>query len=79
MKKKKDNRKLILAVAFDDENNRYSVDISSGSSVSEAAFAMAIVIKCLIKDNVIKSSNEVTDLITKYLIDPQYEELKEDE
>lgn len=73
---KTDDRKLLLAVAFSNENNTYIVDIPSGSSVSETAFCMSVVIKCLIRDNIIKDSKEVTDLITKYLNDPQYQELK---
>lgn len=70
-----DSKKLILAVAFDDVNNVYSVDIPSGSSVQETCFAMAIVIKCLIKDNIIKDASEITDLVTKYATDPQYQEV----
>jgi hypothetical protein len=30
------------------------------------------------KDGIIKSPTDVTDLIDKYLNDPQYEEVKED-
>lgn len=73
------NKKLILAVAFDDSKNTYSVDIPAGSSVPETAFAMSIVIKCLIKDGIIEKSTEVTDLINKYIDDPQYEEVKDAE
>lgn len=72
------NKKLILAVAFDDENNTYSVDIPAGSSVPETAFAMSIVIKCLIKDGIIEKSSDVTELINKYIDDPQYEEVEND-
>lgn len=70
---------MLLAVAFEPEKNTYVVDIGQGSNVAETAFAMTVVIKCLLKDGVIKQSSEVTDLITKYLTDPQYEEVKEDE
>ena len=45
-------KKIILAVAADDVNNTYTVDIPAGSSVPETAFAMAVVIKCLIRDGV---------------------------
>ena len=72
------NKKLILAVAFDDENNTYSVDIPAGSSVPETAFAMSIVIKCLIKDGIIEKSSDVTELINKYIDDPQYKEVEND-
>lgn len=70
---------MLLAVAFEPEKNTYVVDIGQGSNVAETAFAMTVVIKCLLKDGVIKQSSEVTDLITKYLTDPQYDEVKDDE
>lgn len=70
------NKKIILAVAFDDEKDIYTVDIPKGSSVAETAFGMAIVIKCLIRDGVVEKPEDVTELITKYLADPQYEEVK---
>ena len=73
------NKKILLAVAYDEDANTYSVDVASGSSVPECAFCMAVVIKCLIRDNVIKSVNDVTDLINKYCTDSQYDELKNDE
>lgn len=70
------NKKLLLAVAFDDENNVYSVDVPSGSSVPECAFCMTVVIKCLVRDGIIKSADEVLGLIKKYIDDSQYEEVK---
>ena len=70
---------MLLAVAFEPEKNTYVVDIGQGSNVAETAFAMTVVIKCLLKDGVINQSSEVTDLITKYLTDPQYDEVKDDE
>ena len=70
-----DNKKLILAVAFDDDANTYTVDIPAGSSVQETAFAMAIVIKCLIRDGVIEKASDVTSLVDKYVNDPQYQEV----
>lgn len=72
-------KNLILGVAFDDENNIYSVDIPAGSSVPETAFAMSVVIKCLIKDGIIEKSTDVTDLINKYINDPLYEEVNEND
>lgn len=68
-------KNIILAVAFDDENNTYSVDIPAGSSVPETAFGMAIVIKCLIRDGIIANASDVTNLVTKYVDDPQYQEV----
>lgn len=75
----KNEKKILMAVAFDETNNTYSVDLGAGSSVPETAFAMSIVIKCLLKDEIIKDAKEVTDLVNKYLTDPQYNEVKEGE
>lgn len=73
-----DERKLLMAVAFDHVKNTYFVDLGKGSNVAETAFAMTVVIKCLIKDGIIKDHTEITNLINKYLSDPQYEELKDE-
>ena len=77
--KNDENKILLMAVAFDQTNNTYSVDLAKGSNVAETAFSMAVVIKCLIRDGIIKESKDVTDLINKYLDDPQYNEVKKDE
>ena len=74
-----DERVILMAVAFDAKNNTYIVDLAKGSNVAETAFAMTVVIKCLLKDGVIKQPSDMTDLIAKYLADPQYEELKPEE
>lgn len=75
---KKTVRKELLNVSFDEENNTYHVFIPSGSSVSETAFCVHVLIKCLIKDGVIEKSEEFINLVNKYLGDIQYEELKND-
>lgn len=77
--KNDENKILLMAVAFDQTNNTYSVDLAKGSNVAETAFSMAVVIKCLIRDGIIKEARDVTDLINKYLDDPQYNEVKKDE
>ena len=73
-----DDRVILMAVAFSESKNSYIVDLAKGSNVAETAFAMSVVIKCLMKDGIIKSPADVTDLIEKYLNDPQYEEVKDD-
>ena len=73
-----DDRVILMAVAFSESKNSYIVDLAKGSNVAETAFAMSVVIKCLMKDGIIKSPEDVTDLINKYLNDPQYEEVKDD-
>ena len=79
VQKKDENKILLMAVAFDKTKNTYSVDLAKGSNVAETAFSMAVVIKCLIRDGIIKEAKDVTDLINKYLEDPQYNEVKKDE
>lgn len=71
------NKVLMLAVALDTDKNVYSVDIPKGSTINEVAFNMAVVIRCMVKDGVIKDAKEMTDLIIKYSTDSQYEEVKE--
>ena len=73
-----DDKVILMAVAFSESKNSYIVDLAKGSNVAETAFAMSVVIKCLMKDGIIKSPEDVTDLIDKYLNDPQYEEVKDD-
>lgn len=71
------NKVLMLAIALDTDKNVYSVDIPKGSTVNEVAFNMAVVIRCMVKDGVVKDAKEMTDLIIKYSTDSQYEEVKE--
>lgn len=77
MEEKTNNKKLLLGVAFDEEKNVYSVDVPAGSNVAETAFAMAVVIKCLVRDGIIENHKIVTDMINKYLTESQYEEISE--
>lgn len=72
-----DEKKLIVGVAFNEANNTYSVDIAQGGSVNEVAFAVSVVIKCLVRDGVIENNEYFTDLVNKYLTDPQFNEVKE--
>ena len=73
-----DDKVTLMSVAFSESTCSYIVDLAKGSNVAETAFAMSVVIKCLMKDGIIKSPADVTDLIDKYLNDPQYEEVKDD-
>lgn len=67
----------MLTVSLDIDKNIYQVDVPKGSTVNEIAFNMAVVIRCLLKDNVIKNVTEMTDLVIKYCTDGQYDEVKE--
>ena len=54
------NKVLMLAVALDTDKNVYSVDIPKGSTINEVAFNMAVVIRCMVKDGVVKDAKEMT-------------------
>lgn len=67
----------MLTVSLDIDKNIYQVDVPKGSTINEIAFNMAVVIRCLLKDKVIKDVTEMTDLVIKYCTDGQYDEVKE--
>jgi hypothetical protein len=72
-------RKLLLAVAFEEAEDgtaNYIVDIPKGSTVTETAFCVNVVIRCLIKDKIIEKPSDFLDYVTKYLNEPQYGETK---
>ena len=73
-----DDKVTLMSVAFSESTCSYIVDLAKGSNVAETAFAMSVVIKCLMKDGIIKSPKDVTDLIDKFFNDPQYEEVEDD-
>ena len=68
-------RQELLSVTFND--GKYEVKIPKGSNVAETAFCMAVIIKVLTRDNLVSGTKEVLDAITRYLDDPQFEEVKE--
>lgn len=68
-------KKLILAVAVDDETGSYSVDVPAGSNAAETAFAMSVVIKCFVKDGVVDDYKVMTDMLHRYLTDSQFDEV----
>lgn len=72
------NRKLLLVVSFDNDTNQYQVDIPEGSTIAETVFGFSVVIKCLLRDELIKSPTEIYDMLKRYTEDPQYQELKEE-
>ena len=74
-----ENIKLLLAVAFDEENGNYKVDIPQGSTIAETVFGFSVVIKCLLRDGLIKSPQEIYDMLKRYTEDPQYQELKSED
>lgn len=69
------DKKLILAVGVDPEDATYSVDIPAGSNAAETAFAMAVVIRCFVKDGIVESPDTMIDMIRKYATEDQYGQL----
>lgn len=71
--------KKLLSVEFNAESNQYMIELGKGSNVAETAFAMVVVIKCLLRDEIIKSPSDILNLINKYLTEPQYDEIVEED
>lgn len=72
-------RTLLLAVAYEEGDKgqaNYIVDIPKGSTVTETAFCVNVVIRCLIRDGIIKDSKEFVDYVLKYLDNKQYSEVR---
>jgi hypothetical protein len=70
-----ENLRTLIYVAFNDSTNTYNVVLGRGSSVPETAFGVAVIVKSLIKNNIIDKPEQFIDLVNKYLHDPQYEEV----
>ena len=68
-------RKLIVAVAFDEVNNTYIVDIPKGMSANEVAFGIHVIARCFERDNVM-AAKDFVELVNKYLSDEQFSEVK---
>lgn len=66
----------IFNVGFDEENNKYTVNVKQGSSPNEVAFAMSVVIRCFVRDKVVENEDTMIELIKKYTSDPQYKEVE---
>lgn len=76
--KDQDTRQLILAIGFNHTQNNYEINIPQGSNLNEVAFGISAMIKCLLRDAVLKEPQEFLELIVRYLTDPQYNELEGD-
>ena len=69
-------RKLLVAVAFNEADNTYIVDIPKGMSANEVAFGVHVIARCFERDNVM-SAKDFVALVNKYLGDEQYSEVKQ--
>ena len=78
-KSEQDVKHLILAIGFNETTGKYEMNIPHGSNVTECAFGVAALIKCLVRDGVIEKTEVFLDYIDKYTFDEQYQELEGDE
>ena len=72
-----DNKRLIIAISFDENKGAYEVKLPAGSNLAEAAFGISAFIKCLVRDKIIKTPTDFIEQIQKYTFDVQYKELED--
>ena len=68
--------KTVLKVTTNFETSIYTVEADSGSSVNEMAFAVMVVIRALLKHGLIENAEDFINLVNKYRLDPQYQEVE---
>lgn len=73
------NEKLIFSIGFDESTGTYKINIPTGMTVNEVVFGFMALTKCLVRDGVVESTSYVTDMLNKYLTDPQFEEVENEE
>lgn len=74
-----DKNKLILEVSFNEEIGNYDIRVGSGMSVNECMFGISAFMRCLVRDKVVEDKQILLDLLSRYLNDPQFDEIKTDE
>ena len=77
MDNEENNKRLIIAISFDENKGAYEVKLPAGSNLAEAAFGISAFIKCLVRDKIIKTPTEFIEQIQKYTFDVQYKELED--
>lgn len=65
----------LLKVYVSDDGSKYQFNVAAGTNAHELAFVISALLKVLERDGVIER-NEMMALITKYSVDPQYDEVK---
>lgn len=74
-----DKNKLILEVSFNEETGNYGMRVGAGMTVNECMFGISAFMRCLVRDNVVEGKQILLDLLSRYLNDPQFDELKQAE
>ena len=77
MDNEENNKRLIIAISFDENKGTYEVKLPAGSNLAEAAFGISAFIKCLVRDKIIKTPTDFIEQIQKYTFDVQYKELED--
>lgn len=66
--------KDLLKVSVNDDTGLYTVSVGEGSNLAETAFCVAVIAKCFVRDGVIPTADVFTELVDKYINDPQFDE-----
>ncbi len=61
------------------DNGKYEFVMPPGTNIAELAFAVAGLVRCLVRDEVIPNKQTYIDLFNKYLNDEQYDEVEQDD
>lgn len=66
------NDKILQFGVLSNADGNYQLYLYPGMTVAEIAFDVMVTIRALLIDGYIKSADEFTKLVIKYLTDPQY-------
>lgn len=66
------NDKILQYGVLSNADGNYQLYLYPGMTVAEIAFDVMVTIRALLIDGYIKSADEFTKLVIKYLTDPQY-------
>lgn len=66
------NDKILQYGVLSNKDGNYQLYLYPGMTVAEIAFDVMVTIRALLIDGYIKSADEFTKLVIKYLTDPQY-------
>lgn len=69
--------KIVLLIRLSEDGKQYDIKCDEGVSVNEMMFGVAAAIRCMVRDNVIKTHEVATDMINRYLTDEQFAEVKD--
>ena len=70
---------IVVLLITEDVDGRYKFTCGPGMNVNEVAFGVAAFAKVMVRDGYIKKTSDFTNQIIKYINDPQYAEIKEEE